>query len=291
MEIAVCGISFLLKHSHMTNNELLKADTLDILFENRNKLYGAYALRRQYDKRMLQALGIMGLLVLLFAGLSAFTGNNHNSNDENSSPDDVKVAIVNMPEKEPEPEKPEPDQPQPRQEKQRKYLDEIKLVKENERVDTMPAQKDIENGNVGTENRDGKEPDGKMKDKPGDGDGGNKDKGEKKPETEKPKEFHPDERGASFPGGIPAFRDFLSRFLQTPGDLEPGEKKVVIVRFKVDTDGHISDIQVVESAGEEYTREVKRVLKKMPAWEPAWQNGIKVAVYFTQPVTFVGQEE
>jgi hypothetical protein len=42
----------------MTNNEILQADLLDILFEHRNKAYGAYALRRNYNDRLQWALGI-----------------------------------------------------------------------------------------------------------------------------------------------------------------------------------------------------------------------------------------
>ena len=41
----------------MTNKEILQADMLDILFEHRNKLYGAYALRKTYDRRLAIALG------------------------------------------------------------------------------------------------------------------------------------------------------------------------------------------------------------------------------------------
>ena len=50
----------------MTSHEILKADLLDILFDNRNKQYGAYALRRQYDSRLSMALGIaLSTIVLL----------------------------------------------------------------------------------------------------------------------------------------------------------------------------------------------------------------------------------
>lgn len=49
----------------MTNKEILQSDLLDIIFENRNKDYGAYALRRGYNTRLLTALGA-GLTVILF---------------------------------------------------------------------------------------------------------------------------------------------------------------------------------------------------------------------------------
>src|ERR1700746_2415984 len=51
----------------MTNKEILHADLLDILFENRNKAYGAYALRKNYNHRLQWALGISLSLVLLLS--------------------------------------------------------------------------------------------------------------------------------------------------------------------------------------------------------------------------------
>src|SRR6266487_4568592 len=52
----------------MTNKEILQADLLDILFENRNKAYGAYALRKNYNHRLQWALGIsLGLVLFLIS--------------------------------------------------------------------------------------------------------------------------------------------------------------------------------------------------------------------------------
>jgi protein TonB len=47
----------------MTSNEILKADVLDIVFENRNKKYGAYLLRKYYNNRL--AIGLAGMLGLV----------------------------------------------------------------------------------------------------------------------------------------------------------------------------------------------------------------------------------
>jgi protein TonB len=47
----------------MEANEILKSDLLDIIFENRNKKYGAYALRKEYDSRLYKALGAIFLLI------------------------------------------------------------------------------------------------------------------------------------------------------------------------------------------------------------------------------------
>src|SRR6185369_7226989 len=103
-------------------------------------------------------------------------------------------------------------------------------------------------------------------------------------------EFHPSYKEAGFPGGKEAFSQFLMDRLNTPDELEAGQKQAVIVRFMVDVDGTISKTEIVKSGGSDFDREVIRVLKKMPKWNPAEQNGVKVPVYFTQLVSFVGVE-
>ena len=49
----------------MEANKILSADILDLVFENRNKEYGAYNLRRTYNKRIILALVITASLALL----------------------------------------------------------------------------------------------------------------------------------------------------------------------------------------------------------------------------------
>jgi len=85
--------------------------------------------------------------------------------------------------------------------------------------------------------------------------------------------------------------EFLSRNLRTPSELEAGQKRNVMVRFTVGEDGSVTQFEIVQSGGEAFDREVIRVLKKMPKWKPAIQNGRPVSVLFTQPVTFLAVEE
>ena len=65
----------------------------------------------------------------------------------------------------------------------------------------------------------------------------------------------------------------------------------MIVRFAVGVDGSITQFEILQSGGTAFDNEVIRVLKKMPKWKPAVQNGQTVSVMFTQPVTFVAYEE
>jgi protein TonB len=103
--------------------------------------------------------------------------------------------------------------------------------------------------------------------------------------------IHPIEVQPSFPGGPEALALFFSRTLSSPGDLQAGEKKLILVRFEVGADGSITRTEIIQSGGDTYDREVLRAFKRMPRWNPAIQNGTRVATSFTQPVTFIGEEQ
>ena len=99
------------------------------------------------------------------------------------------------------------------------------------------------------------------------------------------------ERTASFPGGQDALLDFLRTNIVTPEDeLRVGEKKVVIAKFMIEPDGTASDIQITQPGGMSFDKEVIRVLRLMPKWEPQLTNGNPVPVTVTQPITFVRGE-
>lgn len=60
----------------------------------------------------------------------------------------------------------------------------------------------------------------------------------------------------------------------------------VVVKFVVNEDGHISEVQVVRGIGGGCDEEAKRVVQAMPPWKPGKQNGKAVKVYFTLPIQF-----
>ena len=59
----------------MEAKNILSANILDILFEGKNKEYGAYDLRNTYDRRINTALGITAIAIIIICS-SAFIGNN-----------------------------------------------------------------------------------------------------------------------------------------------------------------------------------------------------------------------
>ena len=67
---------------------------------------------------------------------------------------------------------------------------------------------------------------------------------------------------------------------------ETGSQGKVIVQFVVDRDGTISNPEVVRGVDPYLDKEAIRVISSMPKWTPGVQNGKKVRVKFTVPVSF-----
>lgn len=267
----------------MTSKELLKADMLDILFEHRNKLYGAYALRKDYNQRLGKALAIALSVVIFFILFSAF----RKDNDSGNSPINVSGPIALQPLDLKAPEEKKPEQKVEQDVKKVKSSEIIRIVPDNETPD-MPEQKDIKDAVVSGENKNGKtleDPNMIVKDSMD-----NRGDGKKTPDPEPESKPLPT-YAPSFPGGQTAWLNYLRKFLQTPDALEAGQRIEVRVKFWVETDGYVSRFEIIQSGGSDFDREVLRVMKRMPKWEPAMQNGQKIAVSFTQPVIFVGVEE
>ena len=99
------------------------------------------------------------------------------------------------------------------------------------------------------------------------------------------------EKSARFPGGQEALLKFLKNNLVWPKDeLDIGEKKIVVVKFLINPDGSAANIKITQPGGTDFDKEVMRVLKLMPKWEPQISNGVPVTVSVTQPITFVRPE-
>jgi protein TonB len=91
----------------------------------------------------------------------------------------------------------------------------------------------------------------------------------------------------AYPGGMGALTKFLERHLVNPADVSEGETVSVKVKFVVGFDGMLKAFEIKEDGGEEFNKEVIRVLKKMPRWIPGKTKGQNVSVYFTIPVNFI----
>lgn len=271
----------------MKTEFILKSDLLDILFENRNKAYGAYYLRKFYGNRLLKSVGgMIGIVVIL----SAFTFMPSKKTKK------ADVVIVTDWKMIPPAEKREEvkEKKQPVAVKQtpvttKKAPVNIAITQDAHVLDTLTTINDKDNlgdKNVVVPGSEGTA----VVMHVGDG-GGNDGKGNA-PEVAKPA-VNPNipvneaEIMPSFPGGMEALKRFLQRNLTNPRDLEEGEIVSVKMRFVVGYDGKLKSFETIQDGGEEFNKEVIRVLKKMPAWEPGKSNGQNVSVYYTIPVKFV----
>ncbi len=282
MDLLCLGISW--KSIAMTNKELLQADLLDILFERRNKAYGAYDLRRYYNTRLTLAVTLaMALAATLFL-VTFWTAGRLTADirTESTSKPVITTYVAVKPLEQPVAGAHTAAHPV----KQTDFRV-FKLVKDNVQIKPIATQNQLEIPAISGLDRDGPGLPAPGEIKSGStGDSGGTVFKDTKPDV------HPvlSTTAPTFPGGLGALGKFFSRTLRAPDELQPGEKRIVLVRFIVQADGSISKTEIIQSAGEAFDQEVLRAFKRMPRWNPALQNGIRVAVSFTQPVTFVALE-
>ena len=268
----------------MEKEIILQADVLDIIFEHRNKSYGAYALRKFYNNRLYKALGLVLLFVAVLTTLSFFQ-------KEKVEIKGGYIFIDNEltpPPKDPVPQKPkdnayhEPMVATPVPSKGRVVITDsvdIKPIPTTSGTSTS-AVIPVNPGVIGDPG-------------PGLTVVGTPAPVPPTPPTpaidkNKPMDFA--EVMPVFPGGPDALRKFLEKNLRTPQDLETGQNVLVKIRFVVGFDGTLKSFETVEDGGDAFNDEVKRVLKKMPQWIPGKTKGENISVYYTLPVRFTGVE-
>jgi len=91
----------------------------------------------------------------------------------------------------------------------------------------------------------------------------------------------------SFPGGETALMKFLTDNLTYPiNAADQGIQGRVILRFVVNSDGSISDVEVMRSIEKSCDNEAIRVIKLMPKWIPGKLGGVNVPVYYKLPIVY-----
>ena len=266
----------------MDATKILQTDLLDLLFDGRNKQYGAYELRKQYSKRMIIAVGIMITCCLLFFMLYAFAkGGNH------SRPGLI-ANEIELTKVEPETKKPEVVPPPPKQVQPPVKTVQFTTPKITDEPikpeDDMPDKDLIDVTKIGKVNQDGI--DGPDVVAPPDNSRGVIEAPKQKEEEDWEKTFLSVQIESEYPGGIESWKRFLGKSLRYPEDaIEKEIEGTVLVQFIVDKEGNVSDVSAI-SGPNELRGEAERVINKSGKWIPASQNGRKVKSYKKQPVTF-----
>ena len=272
----------------MKPESILHADFLDILFENRNKDYGAYDLRRAYQKRLLKA--VMGMLLIVFLLFVWNFWNNDKSNKlvalAPTVPDPTIIKLI-------EPEKPQPKLTKPQPPPPETLRNPTTVIVPDDQADSIPppTQKDLDRDvQTGLENIKGDSLSNSSTLPPADEPG----KGTE-PTVEPPKDERPlvvAQNMPEFPGGEKALQRFLYKNFRFQFDeMQPGSRVEIRCRFVVDKEGSVTGIEIIKSGTQDFDKEVVRVIGKMPKWKPGFQNGRNVAVYFTIPIIVQVPEE
>jgi len=91
----------------------------------------------------------------------------------------------------------------------------------------------------------------------------------------------------SFPGGDEALLKFISRTIKYPEDaVENNMEGKVLLRFVVSSDGSVKRVEIIKGVHPVLDQEAIRVVSLLPKWKPGKQNGKAVPVWFSVPVTF-----
>ena len=274
--------------------KILKTEFLDILFEDRNKNYGAYELRKFYDKRVRNSILITASIALLIVG-SYLIYMNIKANDTETTKkpivEDIKLEDVKLPDdpKTPPPPPPPPAPPPPVKPSVQFTPPVIKKDEEVKAEEEPPKIEEIKEKAVSTKTVEG-DPNGidpgLISDSKGTG------VVEAPPPPPKEEIFTFVEQPPTFPGGDAALAKYLSNNIRYPHlATENGISGTVFVSFVVDSEGQIKDVKTVGATkGGGLEDEAMRVVKKMPKWKPGKQNGRQVSVQFNLPIRFTLQE-
>lgn len=271
----------------MDINKILTADILDLIFEGRNKEYGAYELRKTYPKRIITAIvSMLSFCLLIFLGtvLANFVGPKKQTQ---LLVQDVQLSDVKKEEKKPEPPPPPPPKQEPPKVEITKFTP-PKIVKDEEVKpdEKPPEQEKLEDTKIGTINQEGEKTD--VVAPPVEQSTGQVE-APKAQEEDYDKEFKTVQIEAKFQGGPAAWQKYLERNLNSNVPVDngaPPTRYTVVVSFLVDKNGNISEVKAENDPGYGTAEEAVRVIKKGPAWTPAVQNGRNVIYRQRQSITF-----
>ncbi len=253
----------------MSNFNVEKNSWLEVVFEGKNKAYGAYQLRQENDRTTLKALFIAVVLVATGLGLVSFSTTKYEEPIIHPCPK-LEPSVVFV----------EPNKMKPKTEEQHGERNTKKNTRPS--IHNTPRISDIATpkpeaipGNEpfnpnGSEN--GKKPG--TEGNPitlsstisGGNGGGNSGGGSMNIVSE----------AASFPGGINKFREYVASNFKIPSDFNK-EYVYIELSFIIETDGSISSIKMQNNGDEKLEKEAIRVLQSMKQkWEPGKSNGIAV---------------
>ena len=277
--------------------DLSSREWCDLVFEGKNKDFGAYVIRTDSPKRHNKAViyTIIGAFVFALLAWGLAQANKYFEERRLAMEGEQEEVLIDMSQdaEEPEEQQERLEQPKPEvlpeevlksvkvtelqivEDDKVKKEDEIKTQDELKETETAFGQKDNEKG---TEDRNVTRT--------------LKEEVVVEKKVEAPKEvkeevFRSVEQMPQFPGGEAALMKYLSSHINYPPmAAENNIQGRVVVQFVVDKTGKVGEVKVVRSVDKDLDKEAVRVCKSLPKFTPGRQNGQAVSVWYTLPVTF-----
>jgi protein TonB len=274
----------------MEATQVLKADILDILFERMNKDYGAYQLRKGYNKRLKKALSITALAALLLIGgmeLSQIYAR-YQERHQFVITETKLTNVVDIKPATPPPVIPPLKVVPPRIEIVRFTPPVIVDRPQEDRI--VKKQDDLDDVTIGLTDQKGiKEPDVVNPPKV---DQDSKVVSGPAPYTAEVI-FMKVEIEAEFPGGDAKWNDYVRRTMLAHMDelQDEGKSGTCEVQFIVDRTGVVSDVEALTMQGTKLAEIAVNAIRRGPNWYPAQQNGRMVKAFRRQKITFQMPEE
>jgi protein TonB len=244
----------------------------NVVFANHNRLYGAFTLRRDYNKRLGLALALaIGVFVVAVGTPYIITKLGGGDEEEVVK---KKIVDVNLELFEEQPEEPPPPPevippPQP----QIETVQFVAVEAADEPVEEPPpTQTDLTETTAGQTTQEGENVDAPPP---------------PPPVEEETFDLAAVQEQPEFPGGMEEMYKFLSKLQKYPDmEADAGIQGKVYVEFVVEKDGRITETKVKKGVSDGLDKEALRLVKAMPAWNPGKMNGKAVKVRFVLPVKF-----
>lgn len=275
--------------------DLSSKEWRDLIFEGKNKDFGAYKLRQGSESRHNKAffyvlIGLVAVCLLIFGYMKYEAYKTKKAEEEAKAKLEQQQKLAQMEaekeeEKEEEVEQIEIEEVKPEAPQlATQLMTELLLTDTPKEDNEIKANEDIQKDNsvMSTFTQAGSDDINLIKEH-------KEEVVQEKPREEKKKEevFTHVEQMPKFPGGDAELYKFISNNLNYPAmAIENNVQGRVVVQFVVTKDGSIGNVKVVRSVDRDLDNEAIRVCKKLPKFIPGKQNGQPVNVWYTLPVTF-----
>ena len=269
----------------MAKLDIFKKEWLDVVFEGRNKEYGAYDLRRLSPKATNIGLVVASaafVLALLAPAIARMIGVNKGEDQVEEKIIETEVVLSEPPPvNEEEPPPPPPVEPPPPRVDQVRMPEPEVVPAEEVQDEEPPTVEQLKLADPGSKTIEG-DPNAEIRiDLPvGEGD-----IDAEVTETSSNQIFRSVEVDPQPPGGMQAFMKWVGDNYDYPqGAIEAGVNGVVQVSFVVERDGSLTDIQIVRDLKYGTGEAAVKLLSKADKWSPGVQNGRPVRVAYTLPI-------